>query len=104
MNELSDLRTATPWTYTDTLGYYNCVATYLTATPNYYLADSFYTAVVSSISFLARNELIWPNGVNEATTDTTYAYLTFPQLTVTNLNPGDAITLVCSSPANNGFC
>ena len=103
MPQLSDLRTATPWTYTDTIAYVDCVATYLTATPNFSSQDLFYTAVVRGTSFLARNELVWPDGVNEATTDTTYIYLTFPHLTVTNLLPGDVITLVRSSPASNGF-
>ena len=29
-----------------------------------------------------------------ASTDTTYEYITFPGLTITNLHPGDAITIV----------
>ena len=103
MSQLSDLRTATPWTFTDTIGYFNCVATFLTATPNFYFQDSFYTAVVSGVSFSAQNEFVWPDGVNAATTDTAYVYLTFPQLTVTNLHPGEVFTMVRSSAANNGF-
>ena len=101
--QLSDIRTATPWTYTDTIGYYNCVATHLTARPNYSSEDLFFTAVVRGNSFSARNQLVWPDGVNAATIDTTYLYITFPHLTVTNLRPGDAITLVRSSPATSGF-
>jgi len=93
LSQLSDLRTPTPWTYTDTIGYLDCVVTSLTATPNFYLEDSFYTAVISGVSYSAQNEFVWPDGVNVTTTDTTYVYLTFPQLTVTNLHPGDRITM-----------
>jgi len=75
----------------------------LTATTDFYFADSFYTAVVSGVSFSAQNEFVWPDGVNVATTDITYIYLTFPQLTVTSLHPGEAITMVLSGPVNNSF-
>jgi hypothetical protein len=90
-----------PWTYTDTIGYLDCVVTYLTATPNFYLEDSFYTAVVSGVSFPAQTECVCPDGLNVTTTDTTYIYLTFPQLAVMNLRPGGSITMVCSRPAKN---
>jgi hypothetical protein len=64
------------------------------------LEDSFYTAVVSGVSYSAQNEFVWPDGLNVTTTDTTYIYLTFPQLTVTNLHPGELITMVTPALKN----
>lgn len=56
--------------------------------------------MVRGVQYPGENDLVWPDGVNVATTDTTYVYITFPGLTVTDLHPGDAITMVCLALAS----
>ena len=89
-----DLVTPTPLTYTDTRSVYNCswitAVDNLDATPTYY--TQYYTATVSGEPYPAQNSIV----LTEIITSTTYLYfpVTFPGLTVTQLSPGEAITLV----------
>jgi hypothetical protein len=62
-----------------------------TATAYYY---EFYTAVVGGTPYPGENPMVYSQTITIP--DTIYTQITFPALTVTDLTPGEAITMVCS--------
>ena len=100
MTELKDLRSATAFTYTDSLYINNCSVSTYTFTPNVTVTlqgiTTFFTAVVDGTPFPAQNSFILQSTwwFSITTTTTFYKSYTFPGLTVTKLTPGQAIQMV----------
>jgi len=96
-----NLATPTILTYTDTTAVLNC-SVYTTI----YEADQgplefefitqWFVATVNGMGYPAENSVVLTQVVT--TTDYLYNAYTFPGLTVTQLSPGEAITLVPPSP------
>jgi hypothetical protein len=91
-----DLATPTPLTYIDTRTVYNCSVTTTSYNPALPLLTEFQTqwfvATVNGMTYPAENSI----PITQIITTTTYITtpITFPGLTVTQLTPGEAITLV----------
>jgi hypothetical protein len=101
VTELSDLRTPTAFTYGEALSIFNCTLLTYTPTPNdpaqFFPVTTWMIADISGSLFPAENSYI--AGIDAplntiTTTATIYESYTFPDLTVTILTQGEAITMV----------
>lgn len=95
MAALVDLRTATAFTYTDSLTVYQCSSDTSSSAPPHPTWTQWFTAVVDGTEFPAQNSLILEATITETTT--IYETYTFPELIVTNLIPGESIEMVISN-------
>ena len=99
VTELSDLRAATVFTYTDPISAFNCSSiTPFTGpqTQAYTPLTSWYTAIVNGTPFPCQNSIIGTMVFTQTTT--IYVSYTFPGLTVTSLTPGESIQMVFNPP------
>ena len=94
MPALDDLRTATAFTYTESVVVWNCttVTGLRSDNPLADLATTWYTAIVDGTAFQAEGFFIVELTIS--TTTTFDAVYTFPGLTVTSLTPGETIEMV----------
>lgn len=97
VTELSDLRTATAFTYGDPISAFNCssITPYRptgTDTQAYTPLTTWFTAIVNGTPFPCDNSVIGTMQYTQTTT--VYISYTFPGLTVTSLTPGESIQMV----------
>lgn len=81
---VTDLRTPTPYTYVYSLGVSGCNTDEIIVT-------GWYTAIANGMSYPGANTFTYTFDVS---TGVLYVSYTFPGLIVTNLTPGEEITLV----------